>query len=236
MSKKKFKKYSSIGLVALFTVASFPGLSNASSINGFGENVSANTVAIGSHSDSVFNGTANLSEELVNKVDPFINLVDGEYIISNKEELQAKITSTEFKQINEVLNEVNSHLKQLKIESEKYNKYTLQTKDNAVIVTPNKGITTASKEGRRGIEIHWNHVEIYLTKTDVGAILKGGASGGTAALGAAIGSLGQLPGAIAGAAIGAAAGTIVNEYVKGVPLVIYMPYWKPIDNMKVYRQ
>ncbi len=31
-----------------------------------------------------------------------------------------------------------------------------------------------SFKGKRGIEVKWNHVKVYLNKTDVNAILKGG--------------------------------------------------------------
>ncbi|MCY8008645.1 hypothetical protein [Bacillus haynesii] len=234
MSKKKLTKYSSIGLVALIAASSFSSLSNASAISN-DSNSSSNPVALERQSDNSFK-SADLSEELVNKANPHIKLVNSEYKIIKEEELQTKTTSAEFKQINEVLNKVNSHLKQLQAESKIHHKYSLHTRDNSVIVTLNDGVATLAKEGRRGVEVHWNHVKIYLTKTDVSAILKGGASGGTAALGAAIGALGGLPGAIGGAALGAAAGTIVNEYVRGVPLVVYIPYWKPTENLKVYKQ
>lgn len=228
------KKIAKIGLATLFsTTLILPttafGSSNVDPIN---EQVNV--------SNSSISNPYNLTDELVKKVDPYIELIDYKYIINNETDLKKNITQSEFKQVNKMLKEINTHLQAIELETEIYNKYSLETKGDTVVVSLNEesssSFSIASYEGKRGMEVYWNHVEIYLTKTDVNAILKGGVSGGTAALGALIGSFGGLPGAIAGAAIGAAAGTIVNEYINAVPLVIYIPYWQPIDNMRVYRQ
>lgn len=197
-------------------------------------------------SNSSISNFSNLTDELVKKVDPYIEVVDFKFIINNEAELMKNITQSEFEQVNKILEEVNAHLQTMKLESKIYNKYSLETNGDTIIVSLNKeslnkplsSVKTASKseEGKRGIKVYWNHVEIYLTKTDVNAILKGGVSGGTAALGALIGSYGGIPGAIGGAAIGAAAATIINEYIDAVPLVIYIPYLNPTTGVRVYKQ
>jgi len=63
------------------------------------------------------------------------------------------ITQSEFEQVNKILEEVNAHLQTMKLESKIYNKYSLETNGDTIIVSLNKeslnkplsSVKTASK-------------------------------------------------------------------------------------------
>lgn len=81
------------------------------------------------------------------------------------------------------------------------------------------GFTTlAVKEGKRDAKYYWWGAKIWLTKTDVGAILNSGIAVGSTI----IGSFGGIP----GAAAGATAGAIISQYSKPVPVIATINYAK----------
>lgn len=73
-----------------------------------------------------------------------------------------------------------------------------------------------ASEGKRAIKFHWWGIELWLTKTDVRAIIKGGISGGAVYVGSIFG--------VAGAVAGAVVGGIISEYVTGVPIYVKYTY------------
>lgn len=147
----------------------------------------------------------NPDEELIQKADKYVTLEDGAFSITDEEELRDILTSDEFETVENLIQEANSNLEDVDLSSD-----NVEVNNDTVIVSPenessNNVSTLAAKEGKRDIEFHWASVDIWLTKTDVNAILKGGVTGGATYLGGLFGGVGAIAGAISS--------TVVNEYV-----------------------
>lgn len=155
-------------------------------------------------------------EELIKKADKYITLKDNAYVIVNEEELFGEITFDEYETVKSLVEEANVNLQDIDFSSD-----NVKVLNNNIVVTPtndsvNSGITL-SKEGKRAIKFNWWGFELWLTKTDVRAISKGGIVGGATYLGGLFGNIG---GAVAGAIVG----TILSEYVTGIALYIKYYY------------
>ena len=155
-------------------------------------------------------------EQLIKKADKYIDLKENEYVIINEEKLFEQLTNDEYKVVISLIKEANTKLQDIDFSSD-----NVSIVNNGIVVKPtidseNDGITLL-KEGKRAIKFHWWGFELWLTKTDVRAITKGGIVGGATYLGSLFGNIG---GAVAGAIVGA----ILSEYVTGKALYIKYYY------------
>ncbi|MDQ0163275.1 hypothetical protein [Aeribacillus alveayuensis] len=154
-------------------------------------------------------------EILKEKVDPYVVVENNKFKLININELKQQLTKEEYKDVKDSIKSANKEL-------EKVNKSELVVHDNALVLNADdegEVSTLGWGEGKRGIAFHWWGIEIWLTKTDVRAIIKGGVAGGTTYLGALFGGIG---GAVAGAVVAA----ILSEYVTGIPAKVTYRYFK----------
>lgn len=161
----------------------------------------------------------------IRKFDQFIAVENDRFIIADEAALEKAATNEEVVLVKTALNQANGILDESPgavLDGEKT--FTVSAKQE---ITQDKtgefASLAASGEGIRDIKFHWWGVEIYLTKTDVNAIVKGGISGGTTYLGSIFGGL-------SGAVAGAVAGAVLSEYAGAVivPLKITYTYLSPM--------
>lgn len=154
-------------------------------------------------------------EQLIQKADEFVVLEDGLFSITNEEGLSDTLTSDEFETVENLIEEANSNLQDVDLSAN-----NVDVINNSVVISPesesSEKVGTLAKEGKRGIKFHWASVDIWLTKTDVSAIRKGGVTGGATYLGSLFG--------VAGAVAGAVASTIINQYTKSEAIKINHTY------------
>lgn len=147
--------------------------------------ISANSKSA-SESDNFQNG---LSEELIEKVNPYIKVDGITYELSNVDILETKISKNELTLVKEKIFEINSLLEKnenLKKTSDNTFKVEMTDRELAMEIGLNKSITKtplvfdegiqtyATKNGVNKVEFHWWGFEIWLSKTSVTHILTGG--------------------------------------------------------------
>lgn len=154
-------------------------------------------------------------EQLIQKADEFVVLENGLFSITNEEGLSDTLTSDEFETVENLIEEANSNLQDVDLSAD-----NVDVINNSVVISPesesSEKVGTLAKEGKRGIKFHWTSVDIWLTKTDVSAIRKGGVTGGATYLGSLFG--------VAGAVAGAVASTVINQYTKSEAIKINHTY------------
>ncbi|CAM2972828.1 hypothetical protein HAHI6034_11780 [Hathewaya histolytica] len=146
-----------------------------------------------------------LTNQLVNKVDPFVKLNnDGEFYITNEDKLSKLITQEELEIVKNQIVQTNSGIKE-----------SLKTSDTFHINQKIKSVTVsefesnnnqtlyraASKEGVNKVEWVWFGVRIYLSKSAVNHILNAGVTAGATYIGI------KFPG------VGKAIATAVSSYL-----------------------
>jgi len=134
--------------------------------------------------------------------------------LKDEKKLKEILSERDFEIVNNLVSQANNNL-------ETISGANTAVVRNIVVVMPKdvsaKTISYAkASEGKRAIKFHWWGIELWLTKTDVRAIVKGGISGGAAYLGSIFG--------IAGAVAGAVVGAIISEYITGVPIYVKYTY------------
>lgn len=147
--------------------------------------ISANSKSA-SESDNFQNG---LSEELIEKVNPYIKVDGITYELSNVDILETKISKNELALVKVKIFEINSLLEKnenLKKTSDNTFKVEMTDRELAMEIGLNKSITKtplvfdegiqtyATKNGVNKVEFHWWEFEIWLSKTSVTNILTSG--------------------------------------------------------------
>lgn len=155
-----------------------------------------------------------LSENLIQTADQYVVVEENKFVLKDEKKLKEILSERDFEIVNNLVSQANNNL-------ETISGANTAVVGNSVVVMPKdvsaKTISYAkASEGKRAIKFHWWGIELWLTKTDVRAIVKGGISGGAAYLGSIFG--------IAGAVAGAVVGAIISEYITGVPIYVKYTY------------
>ncbi|KAA1035780.1 hypothetical protein [Macrococcus equipercicus] len=153
--------------------------------------------------DAVKNEMTIVSEELINKANPFISVDDtNDKFILDKESARNTLTENEVELVQKQLNKTNHLLHEENVNYVQHGE-SLIPENNAKV---EKSITTYStSEGINKVEFYWWGAKIWISKTAVRKVLETGAEGGGAALGA---YLGGVPGAL----LGTIAGSLVSKF------------------------
>jgi hypothetical protein len=164
----------------------------------------------------------NLSDALIDTVNPYIVVKDNKFQITNLEELKTKISSTELNEVRDQINYVNENLdksdnvskldentmevtitdEELKSKAEKAGfDYDLGTESNVTsnitsvtssLNTSDQFQTMAYKNGVNKLNWKWFGAEVWLSRTTVINIINAGISGGTIVLGVLFPAIGTV--------------------------------------------
>jgi hypothetical protein len=140
-------------------------------------------------------------EYLIKIADPHVKVNEQKrFEIIRENELSKKLSSEELNLVRESLIEANKQLDNTDLVEE------IRVERNTIVSKINTNDIGLQSEGVRGIRFYWWGVELWLTKTDARAVVKGGVAGGATFLGGLFGGIG-------GAVAAAIASAIISEYV-----------------------
>lgn len=199
----KLKKQLLLGAVSFSLIGGLATTSYASAASNTETNIETN------ESQETLSDTQ--TQEIINKADKYIVIENNKFVLKDNNTL----TNSELIFVKDSLQRANESLKDVNLDGAEVtgNHFTVSTSPST------SGFTTlAVKEGKRDAKYYWWGAKIWLTKTDVGAILNSGIAVGSTI----IGSFGGIP----GAAAGAAAGAIISQYSKPVPVIATINYAK----------